>query len=122
MKIKNLIIFLLIFFIVLVSACGKKGGNPVLNYLNNAQLKFDNKIERDNILKACNDGLKLSTSDLKEIKYKDDSGKEDQWSLQTLFNNHFIPDKPGLSWGNNFYEDLKQDSVQVILYKIIITY
>ena len=79
-------------------------------------------MQRDNIIRACNDAVKLSSKDLEEMKYKDDSGNEFQWDLQTLFIKHFIPNKSGLSWGDDFYHDIKQDSVQIILAKITRTY
>jgi hypothetical protein len=119
---KNTVILLIIIFSIFFSPCNNQSGNPVYNYLKNSDLKFENKIQRDNILRACNDALKLSSADLEEMKYQDDSGNDYQWTLQTLFNKHFIPKKEGLSWGNDFYHDIKQDSVKGILYKIITTY
>jgi hypothetical protein len=113
---------LLILILIFISGCEKKGGNPVFNYLTNSDLKFDNKIQRDNIMQACKDILMYAPDDLKQKRYKDYDGNEDQWDLQTLFAKHFVPKKQGLSWGDDFYHDVKQDSVKSFVSHILVTY
>ena len=112
-------LFLLIFF---NEGCGHKGGNPVLNYLQNSELKFSNKTQRDNIMEAARDILLISVDDLKKRRYKDYDGNEGQWDLQTLLTKHFVPKKQGLAWGDDFYNDVKQDSVQSIFSSILAKY
>lgn len=119
---KIFLLFTLVVSIFLYSGCGKKGGNRVLNYLKNSELKFDNKIQRDNIMDAGKDVILLSSDDLKLRRYKDYDGNENQWDLQTLFTKHFVPKKPGLDWGDDFYHEVKQDSVQAFMSHILVTY
>jgi len=115
-----LLSFLLLFIFTI--GCGNKGGNPVLNYINNSQLTYYNKGQRDNIMKACSDVLRLSYDDIKKSKYKDFDGNEDRWNLQELFTKCFVPRKTGLIWGDNFYNDVREDSVKAILGTILVTY
>jgi hypothetical protein len=116
-------LFLLIIILILFNAgCSKKGGNPVLYYLKNSELKYDNKMQRDNIIRACTDAIMYAPEDLKKKRYKDYEGNEDRWDLQTLLTKHFVPQKLNLTWGDNFYEDVKQDSVKAIFSYIIVSY
>lgn len=117
-------IYILIILCLIYSfySCGNKGGNPVYNYLKNSELKYNNKTSRDNIIQASKDVIMLSPDDLKKIRYKDVEGSNEECDLQTLFTKHFIPNKPDLSWGNDFYNDIKQDSIKSFLANIIITH
>ncbi len=118
--IKYLLLFLLL--IIFLDACNKNEVNPVLNFLKNSDLKFDNKIQRDNLMQAFRDIIMLSTDDLIKVRYKDYDGNENRWDLQTLFTKHFVPKKQGLTWGDHFYKDVKTDSVKAIISKFLITY
>ncbi len=123
MRSQNILYFLTILLSVfLISSCGKKGGNPVLNYLDNSELKYSNKMQRDVVMLAARDVTMLSSDDLKKERYKDDDGNEAQWDLQTLFTRRFIPKKQSLSWGDDFYHDVKADSVLGVMGYILITY
>lgn len=103
--------------------CQKKSGpNPVLEYLNNSQLKFDNKVQRDNVKEAMMDILTLDKQYLEERRYKDFDGTEGKWDLKMLIENHFIPNKPGLTLGDDFYSDVKSDSVMVFFGKLYMIY
>ena len=115
-------IFIILLSIYIVNGCGHKGGNPVWNYLKNSELKYDNKTSRDNIKQACKDVVMLSPDDLKKIRYKDVEGSNEECDLQALFTKHFIPKKAGLSWGDDFYHDVKQDSIKSFLTNIYYTY
>lgn len=91
--------------------CGKSG-NPVANYLENAELQYEGKIQEDNILTALNDILNATEEQLKSKRYKDYTGEEDQWDLPTLIYKHFVPDGKGKTLGNNFYHDVKAEEAQ----------
>ena len=115
----------LFFFLILfigISGCEKKGANPVLDYVKNSQLKFSNKVQRDDIKGALYDILTLDKKYLEQQKYRDSSGTEGQWDLKKLMSNYFVPTKPGLTLGNNFYEDVKADSVMVEVARIYSKY
>jgi hypothetical protein len=110
-------------FLFVFQGCQKKSNyNHVLEYLNNSQLKFDNKIQRDNVKEAMMDILTLDKQYLEERKYKDLEGSEGKWDLKMVIENHFIPNKPGLTLGDNFYDDVKSDSVMVYFGKLYMKY
>lgn len=119
---KKLILLFILTAFIFNTGCGRKGGNPVLYYLKNSDLTYYNKMQRDNIMRACSDVLRLSYDDLKKSKYKDFDGNEDKWDMQELFAKCFVPKKSGLNWGDDFYHDVRDDSVKAILGNILITY
>jgi hypothetical protein len=122
-NILNKFLFFTSLLIILLTGCSKdKGPNPVLNYVQNSELTYDNKIQRDNIFTAMKDIVALSSEDLEKMRYKDDAGNDNQWDLKQLFNRHFKPKKQGLVWGDNFYEDVKDPQVQAIAAHILVTY
>lgn len=119
---KRLVIYTVVVILIALGGCGKKSGNPVLNYLKNSTLKFDSKVQKDNIMLGLRDVLMLSSEDLEKMRYKDYDGNEGQWTLQTLFTKHFVPKQQGLSWGDDFYHDVKQDSVLTMIGQIMTPY
>ncbi|MFI5144892.1 MAG: hypothetical protein ACHQJ4_04790 [Ignavibacteria bacterium] len=119
---KYLILILFLTGISLNTGCGRKGGNPVADYMRNSQLTYSNKQQRDVVMLAARDVTMLSSDDLKKERYTDDSGNEHRWDLQTLFTNRFVPKKSNLSWGNDFYKDVKADSVLMVMSYILTSY
>ena len=93
--------------------------NSVADYLREAQLQYEGEIQKDNIITALNDILNLSAEELMEKKYKDYTGKENQWDLATLIYRHFIPKSPGTTLGDDFFHDLKSAKVQVQVREIL---
>ena len=120
--VKYLALILLIYSFCTDAGCGRKGGNPVADYLRNSQLTYSNKQQRDVVMLAARDVTMLSSEDLKKERYTDDSGNERQWDLKTLFDHRFVPKKSDLSWGNDFYHDVKADSVLFVMSYILTTY
>jgi hypothetical protein len=111
---------LLIFLCLLITLIGcKKEKNSVLNYLENAELQYEGKLQEENIITALNDILKLSKEQLKTKKYKDYTGKENQWNLSTLIYRHFVPNKKNITLGDNFYCDIKSKEVQLEIGNIL---
>lgn len=96
----------------------EKVRNSVADYFENSELQYETEIQKENISAALDDILKLSEEQLKERKYKDYTGKENQWDLPTLIYRHFVPDGPK-NLGENFYHDVKlqvaQNQVKEIL-------
>ena len=107
-----------LFFLIALTAC-IKSKNPVLIYLKAAELQYEGKLQKENIITALNDILKLSAEQLKTKKYKDYTGKENKWNLPTLIYRHFVPDAKNKTLGNNFYRDIKSREVQLEIRKII---
>lgn len=107
-----------LFFLIALTAC-IKSKNQVLIYLKGAELQYEGKLQKENIITALNDILKLSAEQLKTKKYKDYTGKENKWNLPTLIYRHFVPDAKNKTLGNNFYRDLKSRETQIEIKKII---
>lgn len=97
----------------------KNKDNPVFDYFQNAELQCEGKEQRENIVTALNDILNLSEEKLKVKRYKDYSGKENDWDLSMLIYRHFVPDNNGDSLGNDFYHDIKSEEVQKEIRKIL---
>lgn len=115
-------VFIFLILILVLTGCEKKGPNPVLDYLKNSQLKFSNKVQRDDIKGALYDILTLDKKYLQEQRYRDSSGTESKWDLKQLMGTYFIPTKSGVTLGNNFYDDVKADSVMIEVGRIYMRY
>ena len=96
--------------------------NPVADYFESAELQYENDSQRKNIADALNDILILSEEQLKIKKYKDSTGKENQWDLPTLIYRHFVPEYPGVTLGDNFYHDVKSVEAQKQIKQIMEKY
>lgn len=86
--------------------------NPVAEYLEGAELQYETDVQKENIATALNDILNLPAEELKKRRYKDYTGKEKQWDLPTLIYRHFVPQWPGTTLGDNFYQDVKSKEAQ----------
>lgn len=98
-----------------------KFNNPVANYLNGSELQAETDAQRQNIATALNDALNLSENQLKEKRYKDYSGKANQWDLPTLISRHFVPDAQK-TLGDNFLKDVKEKDAQEQIKQILKKY
>lgn len=103
------------FLLILILLVGISGlswakENPVLDYFKNAELQCEDS-QKQNIINALEDALNLSEKDIKEKRYKDYTGKENQWDLQTLILKHFLSNKNS-TLGDHFYQDIKSEEVQ----------
>ncbi len=96
--------------------------NPVTEYLKGIELQYETEIQKESIIVALNDILKLSSEQLKEKRYKDYTSEEDQWDLPTLIYRYFVPDRQGKSLGDNFYYDVKSEEVQKQIKQILELY
>ncbi|MBU3918907.1 hypothetical protein KKC63_03335 [Patescibacteria group bacterium] len=92
--------------------------NPVADYLKGAELQCE-EIQRENIAVAFNDVLNLSAEELKEKRYKDYTGKENQWDLPTLIYKHFVPVPPVVHLGDDFFNDVKLEEAQEEIRQIL---
>ena len=108
--------------ILIFQGCGHKGPNPVLGYIKNSQLKFSNKMQRDVVKEAMYDILTLDKGYLEDRRYKDSEGNDNKWDLRQVVQNYFVPKKPGYSLGDDFYTDVKADSVMVEIANLYMKY
>jgi hypothetical protein len=115
---KTSILYLLLLFLCFLTVC-QKNENKVLNYFINSDLQYDTNAQKENIITALNDTLNLSEEELKTKKYKNYTGKDNQWDLPTLIYRHFVPDKQGKDLGNNIYHDIKSNEVKVEIIRIL---
>ena len=97
--------------------CGK-AENPVAEYFENAELQYEGEVQKENILTALNDILCLSEDELRARRYKNYTGKDDEWDLPTLIVRHFVPDEKK-TLGNNFYHDIKTKEMREKIEKMI---
>ena len=93
--------------------------NPVLEYLDNAELQFEGDAQKANIFAALKDALNLPVNRLKLKRYSDYTGKKNQWDLPTLFNKHFVPDTGNKTLGENFFRDVKSPKVKTRIIAIL---
>lgn len=93
--------------------------NPVVNYLENADFQCENEGQEENVITALKDILNLSEKELQTKRYRDYTGKPDQWDLPTLIYRHFVPDKEGRTLGKSFYHDVKTSEGQEIVKEIL---
>ncbi len=93
--------------------------NTFCQYLSNAEIQFEGKIQKENIKQALQDMLGLSIKQLKKKRYKDYQGKPKQWDLKTLIYKHFVPDKKYNKLGRHFFRNIKSDCAQKIINKLL---
>jgi len=118
---KYYILTIFIFFLI-IQGCAHKNANPVLSYIKNSQLTFSNKMQRDVVKEAMLDILTLDKKYLVERRYEDANGQDSTWDLRQVVQNYFVPNKPGVSLGDDFYSDVKADSVMVEIGKLYMKY
>lgn len=107
----RILILLVLLYCFITTGC-RESKNPVSDYFENAELQYEGKSQEENIVTALSDILNLPEEQLKTKRYKNYTGKENQWDLSTLIYRHFIPDKSSKSLGGDFYHDVKSKEVQ----------
>ncbi|MGA2669377.1 MAG: hypothetical protein ABSF32_10775 [Ignavibacteria bacterium] len=112
------LITVMFLFFIGFTGCQKKE-NKVLIYLQNSELHFDSKVQRDNVFQAMKDCFIYSEDELKTRRYKDYTGKDGQWDLPQVLSHHFAPKKDGLTLGDDVYHDVKEPEVQVIFLQLL---
>lgn len=92
--------------------CGcKENKNSFALYLDNVEVQFQGEFQQTVILEALNDILELSPEELKNKRYPDYVGNDNQWDLPTLINKYFVPDQSSKGFGDDFYNDAKSTKV-----------
>ncbi len=95
----------------------EKVENSTVKYLKNCKWQYETS-QKDNIGTALNDILKLSEEELREKKYKDYAGKENQWDLSMLIYKHCVWEE-GKTLGDNFFRDAKKKEAQEAVKQIL---
>jgi len=98
--------------------CGR-ATNPVLDYFDNAELRYETEAQKQNIVRALHDILTLPAQELAQRRYEDYAGKPNEWDLPTLVGKHFVPDKQGKTLGPKFYIDVKSPKAQAQVRRIL---
>jgi hypothetical protein len=101
---------LLIAFIF--SAGCKKHRNPVLDYLDGAEIQYEGEVQKENLIDALQDALHLPPEILQGRMYKDYQGSENRWDLPTVIRRHFVPDSKSKTLGSNFYHDITSEKAR----------
>jgi hypothetical protein len=115
-------LLLIICSLFLIQGCQKNKPNTVLQYVKNSQLTFYNKMQRDVVKEAMYDIMTLDKADLKERRYKDSTGVENAWDVRRVIQTYFVPRKPGLTLGDDFYSEVKADSVMIEMGRLYMVY
>jgi hypothetical protein len=93
--------------------------NYTTGYLKNSELQYETYLQKDILEGVFSDILKLPISKLKEKKYPDYTGSKDQWDISQVFLRYIVPDSLNKSLRENFYEELKTDTVQAIIQRML---
>ena len=107
-------------------ALGKKNiqqlrnNNCLVEYLAQSEIQYETDKQKYNIINALNDILTLSIDELKNKKYPNYIGEENQWDLPTLISKYFIPVRKNLTLGDNFYTNIRRKEVQEIIKDLIV--
>ena len=90
---KNLLNIIIILFVILASSCNNSTKKEIklAQYLEQSEIQYETDEQRHNIINALNDILTLSIEELKNKKYPNCTGEENQWDLPTLINKYFVP-------------------------------
>ena len=96
---------------VLVGLCVSASGcrnerNPVVDYLDGAEVQYETEQQKENIINALNDALNLPAAELQGKRYRDYQGSDGQWDLPTVISRHFVPSSPEKHLGQDFYRDI----------------
>ncbi len=99
---------------VTLTACNLNQTDDVYEFFKNAELQYETEQQKESILTALDDILNLSLlkeEELRNKKYPNYTGEENQWDLPTLINRYFVPADQNITLGNNFYTQIKRKEV-----------
>ena len=108
---------LLIMSIVLISCnttSKSSQTDEVYEFFKNAELQYETQAQKESIITALDDILNLSLlkeEELRNKKYPNYTGENEQWDLLTLLNRYFVPADQNITLGNNFYTQIKRKEV-----------
>lgn len=81
--------------------------NTVAAFLKNAERQAETGEQRGEIRRALRDMLDKSTSELRELRYADYTGKSNEWSIIQLLNHYFVPNPPAALDEQHFFQDVR---------------
>lgn len=111
-KEEGVVIIVCIVLLFMVSCSCERQHNPVLDYLDGAELQYEGDAQRENIITALEDVLHLSPEVLQGKRYSDYQGDENVWDLRTVIARHFVPRSKDKVLGQHFYHDITSTEVR----------
>lgn len=104
---------------LLFASC-KQQDNAVARFLEHSELQYEGDVQKETIKEALKDILAMDEKYLREKRYRDYTGKENQWDLQTLIYRHFVPSDQSYTLGDHFYSDVRAFAVKMKINRILI--
>ena len=112
--------FIVIILILIMNSCQEdKKATQTYNYFCNAEIQYETDFQKNVIIEAINDLMKLDSIELKSKRYSNYNQKGEFWNITELINRYFVPGKEGMTLGDNFFFEVRDDEVQEILFKIL---
>ena len=113
----NLIVIILI---ISMNSCQEdKKATQTYNYFCNAEIQYETDFQKKVIVEAINDLIKLDSTQLKSKRYSNYNQKGEFWNITELINKYFVPDKKGMTLGDNFFLEVRDKEVQDVLGKFL---
>ena len=115
-------LFILIFSVLL--PCCQSDDN-LYEFFKNAELQYETESQKESIITALNDILNfdLSVEELKNKKYSNYTGEENQWDLPTLVNRYFVSEDKNNTFSIKMYKQLRNkriyDTIEEIIRELI---
>ena len=109
------VIFPALFIIAgILTACNSNQTDNAYEFFKTAELQYETEQQKESIITALDDILNLSLSkeeELRNKRYPNYTGEEEQWDLLTLLNRYFVPADKNITVGNNLYTQIKRKEV-----------
>ncbi len=118
-KEKGVVLIVCIVLLFMVSSSCERQHNPVLDYLDGAELQYEGDAQRENIIAALEDVLHLSPEVLQGKRYRDYQGNENVWDLRTVIARHFVPRSKDKMLGLHFHHDITSKEVKSVVAEIL---
>jgi len=96
--------------------------DDVLEFFTKSELQYETEQQKESIITALSDilNLDLSEDELKNKKYPNYTGEENQWDLPTLINKYFVPADQNIKLGDNFYTKFRRKEIQEQIQEILV--
>ena len=95
----------LIVWALAAPGCAPASGNVVAAYLNGAERQTETDQQRQDIGRALNDLLGLSSAELRARRYPDYQGKPEAWTAAELIQKYYVPVNAMKLDEDRFYRD-----------------
>ena len=96
-----------------------KKATQTYNYFCNAEIQYETEFQKDVLIEAINDLIKLDSTQLKSKRYSNYNQEGEFWDITELINKYFVPEKNGITLGDNFFIEVRDKEVQELLIKFL---